>query len=386
MRTSFLFICFWVMRLSAQPNLLVDGGFEEYSQLPNGEAQGSFLLHWRNPNTGAPNFPNATPDFLHKKGTGDAQLPHSYYGTVNPHGGSGVAGLVLKSGVSEEFREYLVAPLAQPLAVGKTYQVSFFLTSGEEDFYSEYGSNGFGVRFSEEMPKQKEHEILRYLPQYEMKEVFFSTKWQKITFSFVADKPYQFCVLGCFLPDMDVQQRKNGIGEPAHGNQFTYVFIDDVSVKVMKTPKEKPPVDAVQPDVPTANSNPNFRLKKLPATSKAPTKIEDRQVQKQRTVLVTSDKIMIDLYDARAEDKDTVSLNFNGEWVVQQQMVMNRPMQVELTLREDANNMLIFYAHNLGNVPPNTAVVSFLDNGERKVIEVVSDLNKCGAIAFKRKK
>ena len=72
--------------ISLSQNLVVNGGFETYSALPNGIAAYSLATGWSNCSG------MGSPDYLHLNGSGGAQLPMCTFGTIHPLFGSGIMG------------------------------------------------------------------------------------------------------------------------------------------------------------------------------------------------------------------------------------------------------------------------------------------------------
>lgn len=98
-------------------------------------------------------------------------------------------------------------------------------------------------------------------------------------------------------------------------------------------------------------------------------------------------EIRIDLYDNGVMDGDTVSVYHNNELVVSGALLTQKP--ITLNLRVDATqprHELIMVAHNLGSIPPNTALMivtagqkryeAFLSSSEQKNARVVISLKE----------
>ncbi|MFN0204258.1 MAG: hypothetical protein ACKVTZ_22260 [Bacteroidia bacterium] len=388
--------------------MVQDSSFEACTRPPDSLTSWTVLKHWKNANPKGTRDPNGTPDYLHADGKSRmAKLPESYFGVIHPHSGKGVVGLLVFHDVWVNSREYIYTELKEPMKIGKVYEVSFWLCNGEDKFYGEYAANGFSALLSTEPVYQKGHEIIKAVPQVEVDEAVFHTSWKKYTFVYYADKPYRYLTLGSFTEDKDVIQRHYLTGEtPQRPKDFSYFFVDDVNViekdnswkdkeilamntrpdpKLYMIPADLPVYRDIKiiatielSNVPPAERYPN-------ATAKVPKKLDGRKVVKPEVVEVETQKIVLSVYDARAEDRDTISLCYNGEWLLRQEMVRNKPVQIEIEVDPRHNNTLIFFAHNLGAIPPNTANVSFMDGDEKHVIQVKSDLKKCGAIQLRLK-
>lgn len=183
-------------------NLVSNPGFEQYRQLPDGAGQWYQAEGWTNVGEGR-GFPAPTPDFLYRAASGQARLPHSSFGTIEPQSGDGVMGATVWSPRHSDFREYLSQSLSQPLEVGVMYTFSFFVSNGNQGSGTAggYGIGGLGIYFSEETPAQTGATPILVKPQLAVQEVLYSVTWRQLRFTFEADKPYRFFTVGNFEDD-----------------------------------------------------------------------------------------------------------------------------------------------------------------------------------------
>ena len=114
----------------------------------------------------------------------------------------------------------------------------------------------------------------------------------------------------------------------------------------------------------TTKKNKDIVIHKKKKTVK---KLNGRKVSKEGTqVRVKSNYITIEVYDHKKNDGDIISLNFNGNWILSEHQIEKEKHVVDVFINKDRDkNFLILYAHNLGNVPPNTAGI-IIDDGYRK--------------------
>jgi hypothetical protein len=117
-----------------------------------------------------------------------------------------------------------------------------------------------------------------------------------------------------------------------------------------------------------------------------PVSINGRTVQAKQTVEVSSSALDIYVWDDEREDGDTISLNLNGDWILSNYMITGEKKKLTVNLNPDKTTYLVLYAHNLGKLPPNTAVVSFHDGKEERKLTIESDLKRCGAVTFTLRK
>lgn len=68
--------------------------------------------------------------------------------------------------------------------------------------------------------------------------------------------------------------------------------------------------------------------------------------------------ITLDLYDNAIVDGDTISVFYNGKLMVSKQRLSEKPITINLVLDEKApQHEILLFAHNLGSIPPNTALI-----------------------------
>ncbi|MEE9437946.1 MAG: hypothetical protein V3V14_03030 [Saprospiraceae bacterium] len=107
-----------------------------------------------------------------------------------------------------------------------------------------------------------------------------------------------------------------------------------------------------------------------------PTKLKDREIQMStRKIKVDSLVFEVTLYDHMIEDGDVVSLNFNGDWIVEKMLLTAKHFPLKLQLNEQGKNFFILHAENVGRRPPNTMAVDYYYHGRKKQIILKSNLN-----------
>jgi len=107
---------------------------------------------------------------------------------------------------------------------------------------------------------------------------------------------------------------------------------------------------------------------------------------KTETIKLNHPTIDVYIYDNHLIDGDTLSIFFNGEWVLRNYGVVKEKKKITLNLLENTNNYMVLFAENLGTKPPNSAVVFFQDGKQKRYITLNSDMTECSAINFVYKK
>ncbi len=106
-----------------------------------------------------------------------------------------------------------------------------------------------------------------------------------------------------------------------------------------------------------------------------PKVVKERTVNKNKVMRVDSDVVEVELYDHMIIDGDIVSINFNGDWIIEKEELEKGSKKVKLKLNADGKNYLLLHADNVGKRPPNTLALSYMFRGEKMEIILKSDLN-----------
>ncbi len=105
-----------------------------------------------------------------------------------------------------------------------------------------------------------------------------------------------------------------------------------------------------------------------------PLTLRDRNVST-NTNKIRADKEIIELlfYDHMIIDGDVVSINFNGEWILEKAELEKQPQSLKLKLNPNGKNYLVLHADNVGSRPPNTTAISYKYRGIKREIILKSD-------------
>lgn len=115
-------------------------------------------------------------------------------------------------------------------------------------------------------------------------------------------------------------------------------------------------------------------------------KFEQRVNTVLKTIPIKNETFTVDFYDNGEIDGDSISVFYNGKLVLSHQRLSNKPIVLTLTADPDkAVNELAMYAENLGEIPPNTALMVVHDGDNRYEARITSDTEKNGTIRFSYK-
>lgn len=143
------------------------------------------------------------------------------------------------------------------------------------------------------------------------------------------------------------------------------------------------PLDVFEPDKDTVpEQDPDVIF----TDGNVPLKIKDRDVVLQNTITVNSTEFEIEIWDQSMPDGDSISLNLNGKWILENYEVVKQKLRLKVKISPtNPNNYLILYALNLGEFSPNTAAVAVLVGGKEYKLTLKSDMKSSGALNFSYK-
>lgn len=148
---------------------------------------------------------------------------------------------------------------------------------------------------------------------------------------------------------------------------------------------ETPPVPptATLPTRPVAEK-PSLKDVEVTYTHRnVPDSLGNRKVNPGKRVMVNKEEIEIHVWDSERIDGDTISLFLNGEWILQEFALARKKKVLKVTIKRNADNYLVLYAHNEGSRPPNTAALAIYDGTKENRVGLSSDMRTCGTINFK---
>lgn len=191
-------------------------------------------------------------------------------------------------GSSIDYHEYLQGTLNEPMQIGQTYKIEFWLQHSDVVAVSHmkkiYGNdvevlslaaNNIGFYFIEEKldPKQYVNRLNIKTPHFNVEEVIATAngEWHLISGNFIADKPYHYFIIGNFFTDKMTKTNKNKevsqirevspqeeiIPVKKRIKRIAYYCIDDVNIQKYDPDKIKPIIE-IETDKPYTFQNVYF--------------------------------------------------------------------------------------------------------------------------------
>ncbi len=99
-------------------------------------------------------------------------------------------------------------------------------------------------------------------------------------------------------------------------------------------------------------------------------------------ISVSRRKIKVKVWDHNTIDGDIISLKWGDQWVLTEHRLTQEPFELELTVHGFGNS-LILYANNVGQVPPNTAMISVSDGLSYFKQELNADMETSEALVIR---
>lgn len=103
-----------------------------------------------------------------------------------------------------------------------------------------------------------------------------------------------------------------------------------------------------------------------------------------RTIITDEENIQIDLYDNGTIDNDTISVYHNNELVIKSGRLAYSPISVKIKNTLDDNiHELVVVAENLGEIPPNTALMVITAGKKRYEVFLASNEERNAKVVIK---
>ena len=207
-------------------NLVPNPGFERFVGPPIGWSYrgayfGQVVKYWFSATT-------ASPDVYGPGVTVPADWREKGFGNEKPHWGKSMAGLTLYGCTNGKphCREYIEIQLSEPLVVGQTYLVEFWVQALERSLRI----NNIGAWFSETRVEHKTDFFINEKAHVKAASIVDVRPytWTKVSGLFKADKEYEYLLLGNFDKDEDTRAKRPAVSEP---HNYGYYYLDDVLVK-----------------------------------------------------------------------------------------------------------------------------------------------------------
>ena len=223
--------------LTAQVNLVLNGGFENFVHCPNNFDQIKYATHWHPIDSQGtfPNVPLCSPEYCHKCDTSHAfGVPQGYWYNHFSRSGNGMAAGVMyfdNAYINAYQRDYLQGQFVSHLISGKVYCITFYVTLAQA---SQYATNMIGVFIDNGGINVGQDSVGCASPQTSVAPQIFESaiindtlNWVKIQGNYTANGTEEFITIGNFFDATHTDTFRVHTYLP---NNISYYLIDDVSV------------------------------------------------------------------------------------------------------------------------------------------------------------
>ena len=213
------------------PNLVLNGSFEEYDSKPQEISQLYLARPWQSFATSG----NEPAELFVSGAPARVGVPANFNGTEAAYHGTAYVGFIPYSRMDDEqYREFVVTQLREPLEAGCTYRAACFVSLAER---AHFAADGIQLLVSARGPLLIQQGYALAHPQVAAKSVITQTDgWAEVSGMFRASGGERVLTIGNFQlsADTDVRRRiaKN---KDKDAGDIAYYYLDDVSVvKVME--------------------------------------------------------------------------------------------------------------------------------------------------------
>ena len=203
---------------SNSQNLIIDSGFEDYRYCPKSVSDFT-LKHWSVPTKGTSDYFNVCSRKMHPT--------NGYNGSQKTRSGLGYIGLISgKKFLQKPTAEYVQSKLKDKLSKDSTYYLEFYVNLRD---MSMQAAKDIGALLLKSKLNSSTTHILKSTPTIRTKDfICDTTKWEKISGTFIAEGNEQFIIIGTFGNKKSFI--KTNRKEFPRSNS-AYYYIDDVCLK-----------------------------------------------------------------------------------------------------------------------------------------------------------
>ena len=205
-------------------NLVPNESFERFSSTPigwfyKGSHFTDVMKYWSSA-TGT------SPDVFGKNVRVPSQWADKGFGEQTARTGKSMVGITIYGcdGGKPHCREYLQIQMKEPLVVGQSYQVDFWVSQ----LPNSISVNNLGMAFTDELLDEKTAMVLDLEPEVTALNIVTAEgRWVKISGSFIAENESDYLLIGNFSSD---SLTKTDV-KTSSSLKYAYYYVDDISVK-----------------------------------------------------------------------------------------------------------------------------------------------------------
>lgn len=180
-------------------------------------------------------------------------------------------------------------------------------------------------------------------------------------------------------PNAPIIAPSNGVKNAATADNKMGTSVNNKNTKLSSNPIIYNDTDEVVIENTTASANISAQNTIQNQPINLPWVLVGRENKLVKKIITNSKKISIDLFDNGTIDNDTIIVFDNKQLLVNKQRLSYKSIHLEFNFTENMReHEVIIVAHNMGTVPPNTALLLFKDGKNRQEYFITST-NKINA-------
>lgn len=213
-------------------NLIPNPSFEKRHCCPSVYSMFYCVKDWAAPTKGTTDLYSAC-ELKHY--TPIVRTPSNFFGHQTPVEGISYAGMY--AFYNEDYREYMLTPLTQPLDSGKTYHVNFWVSLADT---AGVAVRSFGVAFLDTVFFKHQFTVLNsidFIPIYNSNQSFLNNKrtWVQLSLDYVAQGGEDVFLLGNFNNNANTDTLMLSDSSVAELETYdSYYYIDNVCIGLRK--------------------------------------------------------------------------------------------------------------------------------------------------------
>jgi gliding motility-associated-like protein len=238
-------------------NLVPNPSFEDYDDCPlhptyEMNNQISNAIGWNHPTTlGTSDYFNSCADDANIWTS--VNVPNAFTGFQQAQDGSAYLGFYAYGFTENVYgTEYVQAKLTESLIQGETYKIAFYISLAN---HSEYAIKEIGAFVSESQISRGDAKNFDFNPQ--VKSINFisdTTEWTLISGIFEASGQEEYITIGNFKDSISTDTLNTDVFHPV-GENYSYYFIDGISLEKYDSTEVLDTVDVLIPNVLTPNDD-----------------------------------------------------------------------------------------------------------------------------------
>jgi hypothetical protein len=152
-------------------------------------------------------------------------------------------------------------------------------------------------------------------------------------------------------------------------------------------PKQNTDIRPAVPEKPETRPTVVDSVKKSVPVTVTPRVLASRENELVKTIVTGANEIIVNIYDNGSIDNDTVSIYLDKKLMLSKKRLTEKPLTIKFNLDEtNSFHELVMVAENLGEIPPNTSLMTVKAGAKQFDVRITSTEQKNAVVVFKYEK